>query len=140
VLLDDGQIALALRNGTVAAIHTGNPTAGPWVRLGHFVSNIERLEVSKRSGAWIVAADSKERSFCPTSVSGPVDPSAGQVFLGNSVQILMPESEVDFEDHHVSEFVFHESGLCAVVRGFVHDFPSGVRTELPPDASQVTFW
>ena len=52
----------------------------------------------------------------------------------------MPESEVLFEGHELAEFLFHESGACAAVRGTVHDFPTGARFELPADATELVFW
>jgi len=56
------------------------------------------------------------------------------------VQVVTADSEVVFEDHRLEEFVFHETGACAAVRGVVYDFPTGARFELPADATDVTFW
>jgi hypothetical protein len=62
------------------------------------------------------------------------------VLLGRSVQVVIGGVEYAFPGYDRSAFNFHSSGLCAVVDGAVLDFPTGIVAELPPDATQVTFF
>ncbi|HEX6767491.1 MAG TPA: hypothetical protein VF103_18460, partial [Polyangiaceae bacterium] len=142
VLLDDGRLALALRDSATARMFLGRPSQSPWTRLGRPVSEVVSFAASHRSGAWILAGNSGNDTFCNGRIgAGSVIPE--EALLGDSVQVVLhdqPEREIAFEGYALSEFVFHDSGLCAFARGTIYDFPSGERTALPFDASQVTFF
>ena len=95
----------------------------------------------------MLAADSGKQTFCPPTASPR--PDAGDApLLGDSVQIVTPGAPepVVFQDYRSTEFVFHDTGLCAVERNVAHDFVTGARTELPSvdqDAyygAQVFWW
>jgi hypothetical protein len=140
LIRDDGGIAVALRDDTGAAAYVGQPNLFPWTRVGLPVASIVLLGIDPRSGAWILNTDSGPGDLCPPTGWPEVEDLPEGTLHGDTVQIVMDQNVVVFEEHAVREFVFHETGLCGFVRGFVHDFPTGTRTALPADATHVMFW
>jgi hypothetical protein len=138
-LLADGNVVAGLHDDTTAAVFVGRIGEYPWKQIGRRVTDVVSMSASVRSGAWILTAFSGHETFCVGGVP-PSEDVPDDVLVGSSVQVILPEREVVFENHEGDEFVFHESGRCAIVRGTAHDFPTDERTPLPGDATQVVFW
>jgi hypothetical protein len=137
-LLDDGTLVVALQNAIGVQAYVGQPNAFPWSPVGAPASWVVAFGTDLRSDSWILDATSGVGTSCQ-GVNWPNDPPEGTL-VDDSVQIILDNGGLLFPFHQKSEFIFHESGLCAFVRGYVHDFPTGFQIPLPADATNVMFW
>jgi len=139
-LLDDGSIAVALRDDTGAMAIALDPNQFLWRQLGYPVAWIVGFDIDRRSGAWLLDTTWGNGTFCPRGGWPNIDELPEGTLHYDTVQVVLPDQTIAFEDHQKSEFVFHETGLCGAVRGVVHDFPTGKQTPLPPGVRQVLFF
>jgi hypothetical protein len=108
----DGSIVMPLRNDYTAGVFRFSPGSTDWSLIGRTMGQVESVQVTARSGTFVIEALGTNGVFVPTQVwNAPAPPGDAPELLQSSTQVVRPDTG---ESHVLPAMhpVVSEDGLC----------------------------